>query len=50
LGVNFWSYLQDRGRGEIPRLGALIRANAEGMAAWKVLAATSASAEGGVVG
>jgi hypothetical protein len=52
LGVNFWSYLQDRvrGQGEIPRLAALIRAKAEGMAPRKVLAAPSAVAEGGVAG
>jgi hypothetical protein len=52
LGVNFWSYLQDRvrGRGEIPRLAALIRAKAEGMAARTVVATSPATAEDGVVG
>jgi hypothetical protein len=52
LGVNFWSYLQDRvrGRGEIPRLAALIRTQAEEMAARKVEAALPVVAEGGAVG
>jgi hypothetical protein len=52
LGVNFWSYLQDRvrGRGEIPRLTALIREKAEGMAPRKVVAAPPALPEGGAVG
>jgi hypothetical protein len=50
--VTFWSYLQDRGRarGEIPRLAALIRQNAEGMATRRVVAAPSATAGGGEVG
>ena len=49
--VTFWSYLQDRvrGRGEIPRLAALIRQKAAGMAARKAVAAPSATAGGGVV-
>ena len=49
LGVNSWSYLQDRvrGRGEIPRSAALIRAKAEAMGARKGEAAPEA---GGAVG
>ena len=52
LGVNFWTYLEDRvrGRDEIPRLAALIREKAEGMAPRKVVAAPPAIVEGGVVG
>jgi Transposase IS66 family len=52
LGVNFWAYLQDRvrGRGEIPRLAALIREEAEGRGARKAEAAPPALAEGGAVG
>jgi hypothetical protein len=51
LGVNFWSYLQDRvrGRGAIPRLAALIVAKAEEMAARKAGAAPPALAGGGAV-
>jgi Transposase IS66 family len=52
LGVNFWSYLQDRvrGRGAIPRLSALIRAKAEERATRKAEAASPTVAEGGAAG
>jgi Transposase IS66 family len=44
LGVNFWAYLQDRvrGVGQIPRLAALIRREAEEAAARKAAAALPA--------
>jgi hypothetical protein len=52
LGVNFWSYLQDRvrGFGQIPRLAELIRRKAEEAGARKVGAALPAEAGGGAVG
>lgn len=52
LGVNFWEYLQDRvrGRGELPRLAALIRQKGEETAARKAGAALPGWAVGSAVG
>jgi hypothetical protein len=51
LGVNFWEYLQDRvrGRGELPRLAALIRQKGEETAARKAGAALPGLAVGSAV-
>ena len=52
LGVNFWEFLQDRvrGRGELPRLAALIRQKGEETAARKAGAALPGLAVGSAVG
>lgn len=49
LGVVFWSYLNDRvrGRGQVPRLGELIRQKAKEMAVGKVQAAAPEAVGGG---
>ena len=51
LGVNFWEFLQDRvrGRGELPRLAALIRQKGEETAARKAGAALPGLAVGSAV-